>query len=167
MKLVVTGHDRAGKSVFSFAGAPPRELNAGSYDLWSTAGPLRVPDEADPEAPAEIGYFPCEGETSFKIVSVPKRAMEAGGGAVPGDIASFFDASDPEMHTTDTIDYVIILSGAADLELDDGQAQRVEAGDVVVQRGTRHAWRVVSDEPLVLGAVLIGARRVEAEGEPG
>jgi len=36
-----------------------------------------------------------------------------------------------------------------------------------VQRGTRHAWRVVSDEPLVLGAVLIGARRVEAAGEVG
>jgi len=164
MKLVVTGHDVAGKSIFSFAGAPPRQLNAGSYDLWSTRGSLRVPDAADPKAPAEIGYFPVEGETSFKIVSVPKRAESDGSVALPQDIEEFFDRDDPGMHTTDTIDYVIILGGAADLELDGGVTERVQTGDVVVQRGTRHAWRVASDEPLVLGAVLIGAQRVGAGG---
>jgi mannose-6-phosphate isomerase-like protein (cupin superfamily) len=63
------------------------------------------------------------------------------------------------MHTTDTIDYVFIVSGAADLELDDGRKERIRAGDCVVQRGTRHAWRVVGDEPLVLCAILIGAGR--------
>ena len=164
MKLVVTGHDVAGKSIFSFAGAPPRQLNAGSYDLWSTRGSLRVPDAADPKAPAEIGYFPVEGETSFKIVSVPKRAESDGSVALPQDIEEFFDRDDPGMHTTDTIDYVIILGGAADLELDGGVTERVQTGDVVVQRGTRHAWRVAGDEPLVLGAVLIGAQRVGAGG---
>ena len=157
MKLVVTGHDESGKSVFSFAGPPPREAHPGSYELWSTKGPITVPDEADPKAPAEIGYFPSAGETSFKIVSVPKS--DGAAAVVSGELSSFFDADDPGMHTTDTIDYVIILGGAADLELDDGAKQVVTAGDVVVQRGTRHAWRVISDEPLVLGAVLIGASR--------
>lgn len=162
MKLVVTGHDVAGKATFSFAGAPPRQLGAGSYDLWSTRGPLRVPDGADPSAREEIGYFPREGETSFKIVSVSKRDEGDEPVSLPHDIAEYFDPGDPEMHTTDTIDYVIILGGAADLELDEGVTERVQTGDVVVQRGTRHAWRVVSDEPLVLGAVLIGAQRVGA-----
>jgi mannose-6-phosphate isomerase-like protein (cupin superfamily) len=64
------------------------------------------------------------------------------------------------MHTTDTIDYVFIVSGAADLELDDGRKERVTGGDCVIQRGTRHAWRVVGDEPLVLCAILIGAERI-------
>ena len=157
MKLVVTGHDESGKSVFSFAGAPPREVYEGSYDLWSTKGPIAVPDDADPMAPASIGYFPSEGETSFKIVSVPRS--EGTARQMSAELAEFFDSDDPGMHTTDTIDYVIILAGSADLELDDGAIQPVSTGDVVVQRGTRHAWRVTSEEPLVLGAVLIGARR--------
>ena len=61
---------------------------------------------------------------------------------------------------TDTIDYVVILGGSAELELDDGRKQTVTTGDCVVQRGTRHAWRVTSDEPLVLAATLVGARRI-------
>jgi mannose-6-phosphate isomerase-like protein (cupin superfamily) len=63
------------------------------------------------------------------------------------------------MHTTDTIDYLMILSGEVDLELDDGRMERLGAGDCVVQRGTRHAWRVRGEEPLVAAAVLIGAQR--------
>jgi quercetin dioxygenase-like cupin family protein len=63
------------------------------------------------------------------------------------------------MHTTDTLDYVIVLEGNADLELDDGVRERVGPGDCIVQRGTRHAWRVTSDEPLVLAGILLGARR--------
>ena len=161
---MVTGHDEAGKSIFSHVGAPPRELHAGSYDLWSTRGPVRVPDDTDPAAPAEIGYFPLDGETSFKIVSVPRREGVAPQGSPPSGLEEFFDRDDPEMHTTDTIDYVIILGGAADLELDDGATERVETGDVVVQRGTRHAWRVTSEEPRILGAVLIGGQRVSAPG---
>jgi mannose-6-phosphate isomerase-like protein (cupin superfamily) len=74
-------------------------------------------------------------------------------------IVTGHDAEDPEMHTTNTIDYVIVLSGAADLELEDGRRESVRAGDCVVQRGTRHACRVTSEEPLVLGAVLLGTTR--------
>ena len=162
MKLVVTGHDTQGTSIFSHAGAPPRCSSPGSYELWSTRGPIEVPDSTPAEDPAEIGYFAEDGETSFKVVTVPpmKDRPEGGfGGQMPADLSRHFDPDDPEMHTTDTIDYVVILSGAADLELDDGRKERVQQGDCVVQRGTRHAWRVVGDEPLVLGAAMIGARR--------
>jgi mannose-6-phosphate isomerase-like protein (cupin superfamily) len=159
MKLVVTGHDAAGKAVFSHAGAPPRSAGPGSFDLWTTDAPLAVPDDADPAAPASIGYFPVAGQTAFRIVSVPPGAGHLDVSVLPEELRHFFDPNDAAMHTTDTIDYVIILGGAADLELDDGVAERVKTGDCVVQRGTRHAWRVVGDEPLVLGAVLIGATR--------
>ena len=160
MKLVVTGHAEGGKAVFSHVGAPPRSAGPGSYDLWATEGPLSVPDAADPSAPASVGYFPAAGQTVFKVVSVPPGMGRIDASVLPEELRSFFDPDDAAMHTTDTIDYVMILGGAADLELDDGVAERVEAGDCVVQRGTRHAWRVVGDEPLVLGAVLIGAERV-------
>lgn len=162
MKLCVTGHDRYGKSVFSYVGSPPREMGPNSYDVWGTKGTIRVPDDADPEAPSTVGYFPLPCETSFKVVTVPPRLEEAPQVDVPADILErFFDADDPGMHTTDTIDYVYIASGQADLELDEGRKERVSAGDCVVQRGTRHAWRVVGDEPLVLCAVLLGAERTD------
>lgn len=163
MKLVVTGHDANGGSIFTHAGTPPRETSPGSYELWTTRGPIEMPDRANANGPASIGYFPKEGETAFKIVTVPGLAARAAMGSqavsMPEDIRAHFDPRDPEMHTTDTIDYVLILSGSADLELDFGKKESVRAGDCVVQRGTRHAWRVTSQEPMVLCAVLIGARR--------
>ena len=162
MKLVVTGHDAEGRSVFHHAGEPPRSTSPGSYELWSTKGTPSVPDATPAESPAQIGYFAVEGETSFKIVTVPPakdRPQGHGDFELPPEIARYFDPDDPEMHTTDTIDYVIIVSGAAELELDDGRKELVQQGDCVVQRGTKHAWRVVGDEPLVLGATMIGAKR--------
>lgn len=162
MKLVVTGHDSKGNSVFSQAGEPPRSSSPGSYELWSTDGPLVMPDDTDPNSPASIGYFPVDGQTCFKIVSVPglrDRPAEGFTGKMPESLAKHFDPDDPEMHTTDTIDYVVILGGRAELELDDGRKEVVQAGDCVVQRGTRHAWRVTSDEPLILAATLVGAKR--------
>ena len=164
MKLVVTGHDGKGGSIFSYAGEPPRQTSPGSFDLWSTKGAIGVPDATDAMTPAKIGYFPKEGETAWKIVSVPglaaRAAMPAAGAmAMPEEIRAHFDPKDPEMHTTDTIDYVLILAGTAELELDFGKKESVAAGDCVVQRGTRHAWRVTSQEPLVMAAVLFGAKR--------
>lgn len=164
MKLVVTGHDAKGGSIFSFAGTPPRETSPGSYELWTTRGAIEMPDRKNADGPAAIGYFPKEGETAFKIVTVPglaaRASMPSHAVTMPDEIRAHFDPEDPEMHTTDTIDYVLILSGSAELELDFGKKERVGAGDCVVQRGTRHAWRVTSQEPMVLCAVLIGAKRV-------
>ncbi len=160
MKVCITGHDEHGKAVFSYAGEPPNQPSPGSYDLWTTKGALRVPDATDPKAPASIGYFPVAGETSFRVVSVPPHSGEGlKTSDLPEEIRGHFDPEDASMHTTDTIDYVFIVSGAADLELDDGRKERVTGGDCVIQRGTRHAWRVVGDEPLVLCAILIGAER--------
>jgi hypothetical protein len=45
------------------------------------------------------------------------------------------------MHTTDSIDYVMVVSGEVTLDLDDGEQTVLRAGDVVIQNGTRHAWR--------------------------
>ena len=168
MKLCVNGHDATGKSVFSYVGEARHEMGPGSYDIWSTKGPIRVPDDADADGPPQVGYFPIDGETSFKIASIPPPGEEAPDVDIPADIMErYFESGDPGMHTTDTIDYVYIASGQADLELDDGRKERVGAGDCVVQRGTRHAWRVVGPQSLVLCAVLIGAKRREAQERQG
>ena len=160
MKLVITGHDSSGRSVFSYAGAP-REPAPGIFDLWSTGGTVRVPDATETADFGGVNGFPGPGETAFKIATVPKRSKREGQTDSDADpeVSRFYEREDPAMHTTDTVDYAIVLSGAADLELDDGAVERVEAGDVVVQRGTRHAWRQLGDEPFVLAVVMLGAQR--------
>jgi quercetin dioxygenase-like cupin family protein len=65
----------------------------------------------------------------------------------------------PGMHTTDTVDFEVVLSGEIVLELDDGAEVVLKPGDTVVQNGTRHAWRNRGDVPAVIAAGLIGAHR--------
>ena len=61
------------------------------------------------------------------------------------------------MHRTPTVDYGIVLDGEIWLELDEGRSALLRQHDVVVQNGTRHAWRNKSNRPATLAFVLIGA----------
>jgi mannose-6-phosphate isomerase-like protein (cupin superfamily) len=63
------------------------------------------------------------------------------------------------MHTTDTIDYDIILSGEIWMEVDDGVEVHLKAGDCVIQNGTRHAWRNKGTKNCIMASILIGAKR--------
>jgi quercetin dioxygenase-like cupin family protein len=63
------------------------------------------------------------------------------------------------MHTTDTVDYVVVLSGETWLELDNGERVLVRAGETVVQNGTRHAWHNAGEAPCVMAVALVGATR--------
>nr|WP_254222680.1 cupin domain-containing protein [Burkholderia multivorans] len=61
-------------------------------------------------------------------------------------------------HTTDTLDYVVVLEGEIWLVTDEGEV-RLEPGDTVVQHGTRHAWHNHGEVPATIAVVLLGARR--------
>ena len=65
----------------------------------------------------------------------------------------------PGMHRTNTTDFGVLLSGNLAVELDDGAEVLLCPGDVVVQNGTRHRWRVVGDVPATMAAFIIGAHR--------
>jgi mannose-6-phosphate isomerase-like protein (cupin superfamily) len=80
------------------------------------------------------------------------------------ELAKTFELDNPGMHTTDTVDYGIVLEGEVWLELDDGKQVLLRQHDVVVQNGTRHAWRNKSEKPVKMAFVLIGARRKSYEG---
>src|SRR5205814_587568 len=58
---------------------------------------------------------------------------------------NLYEKDNPGMHTTDTVDIDYIVSGELWLELDDGQEVHLEAGDSVVQNGTRHKWHNRTD----------------------
>ena len=77
---------------------------------------------------------------------------------VPG-VLDTMEPDSPGMHTTDTVDYIIVLSGEASLELDNHETVLLRAGDTVVQNGTRHAWHNTSDQPCVMATTIIGATR--------
>jgi quercetin dioxygenase-like cupin family protein len=61
------------------------------------------------------------------------------------------------MHRTKTVDYGIVLSGEIYLVVDEGETL-LKPGDVVVQRGTNHAWSNRSDEPCRMAFVLVDGK---------
>jgi quercetin dioxygenase-like cupin family protein len=67
----------------------------------------------------------------------------------------------PEMHNTETIDYVVVIAGQVHMEMDDGEEVVMDAGDVMVQRGTNHSWYNRGDVPCRLAVVLIDAKSLD------
>jgi quercetin dioxygenase-like cupin family protein len=61
------------------------------------------------------------------------------------------------MHRTQTIDYAIVLSGEIWALMDIGET-KMKAGDILIQRGTNHAWSNRSNKPCQVAFVLIDAR---------
>jgi hypothetical protein len=134
---------------------PARPGFASAY-LWSTAGspaPVVLDDGAAPDALA-----PPAGGTLCRILTIPPDDgwLSAVGSR---EAAAFFaacgapDASVPGRHPytqqTSTVDFAIVLDGAVTLVLDTAELDLV-AGDVVVQRGTRHAWSNRGSAPAVV-----------------
>ena len=74
------------------------------------------------------------------------------------------DPSDPGMHTTDTIDFEVVLEGTITLELDDGAEVTLRPGDTVVQNGTRHRWK---NPATACPAGTVHLRRVARRDTPG
>jgi mannose-6-phosphate isomerase-like protein (cupin superfamily) len=73
-------------------------------------------------------------------------------------LADHFEKEDPAMHKTNTVDYSIVYDGEIWMELDDGETVHLESGDVVVQNGTRHAWRNKGTNPVTMLFFLNGAK---------
>jgi quercetin dioxygenase-like cupin family protein len=65
-------------------------------------------------------------------------------------------ARHPGFHQTDTVDYAIVLEGEVWAVLDEAETL-LKAGDVLIQRGTYHAWDNRSDDVCRIAFVLIDA----------
>jgi mannose-6-phosphate isomerase-like protein (cupin superfamily) len=73
-------------------------------------------------------------------------------------LADHFEKEDPAMHKTNTVDYAVVYEGEIWLELDDAKTVHLKRGDVVVQNGTRHAWRNKGTTPVTMLFFLNGAK---------
>ncbi|WP_433177936.1 cupin domain-containing protein [Actinoallomurus sp. CA-150999] len=173
IRRVVTGHDAEGNArVVDDRDVEPitSELMPGyaAYRLWGRDERPTFPDDGSP-CRAEAWYPPRDG-SRFMINTIPPgelvlpvdldmaAALDEVERQMPGAMAAM-EPDAPGMHTTDSLDYVLVVSGEVALELDDGDQTVLRAGDVVIQNGTRHAWRNHGTEPCVIVGVAIGADR--------
>jgi len=174
VRCVVTGQDARGKSVIRRdASVEPVTLvtlpGFEFHRVWASERPPQLP--TDGAQPPHGRYFPSEGGFRFAFFTVPpggrrgaKRADDPGAtmaeleAKLPG-LAETLELENPGMHTTDTVDFDVVVSGEVYLELDDGKQVLLKAGDCVVQNGTRHAWRNRSSQDCVIAVTLVGAKR--------
>jgi hypothetical protein len=172
-RRIVTGHDARGNAIFlddrvvdpvTVSAMPGFE----THELWATTGTPTVPHSGPL---SEItSYFPPENGTILRMITFPPTAPGDGGidtsepalaeiaTRLPG-LLEHLEPDAPGMHTTDSIDYGIVLAGEIELELDNGARTLLRAGDCVVQNGTRHAWRNHSGAPAVMAFILLGGVR--------
>ncbi len=141
-RRVVTGHDPNGKPVIWIDGDatnhkfPSEKIS--STLMWSTdASPTQIIGDEDDGARI-LGSAPPANGSRFTMMEFQ-----------PGNAA--------HLHRTDTVDYVICLTGEIDMFLDNTQFVTLRAGDVLIQRGTYHAWANRSDKPCRLAVVLLDA----------
>ena len=120
-------------------------------DIWSTD---TMPVKLEEEKAIENTAFPNTPKNGsyFRYVQIPPD-KDLGIEAPEGQ-------PHPLMHQTDTLDYIVILSGEIWLIVDEGETL-LQAGDIVVQRGTNHAWSNRSDLPCIQLAILLDARNKE------
>ncbi len=115
---------------------------------------------------------PGPGGTSLHFVTFPPGSVFADpsfdGEAARNEalvrlkgLADHFEKEDPAMHKTNTVDYAVVYEGEIWLELDDGEILHLKRGNVVVQNGTRHAWRNKGTKPVTMLFFLNGAMQTE------
>ena len=146
IRRVVTGHSAEGRAKVEIDENVKNVISnrpgASSSVIWATKGfPVNNDGFSDPTS----GSFrtTVEGGTVFRVVRYE-----------PGVT--------PRNHRTNSIDYAVVISGAIEMELDDGVVVKLKAGDVLVQRGTIHNWVNRGTEDCIIAFVLIGARPVKA-----
>ena len=173
VRRVVTGHDDNGKAiVLSDGEAPfvmtnPARPGYVSTDIWRTnAMPTPVVSKHDEPTLGPRRQMPEKNGTVFRINRVMPETGEISNmtpeqskklfAALGNEQASTFhkNGRHPLMHRTQTIDYVLILSGEIYCVLDDTEVL-LKAGDTMIQCGTNHAWSNRSTAPCDIAFILI------------
>lgn len=155
---IITTHDKNGKAVISTAVAEhPKEqvVNKGEASFFLSYAtdqyPVDMNDDKDLSAYQQYASQPpglvISGGTVLRHVDM-----------APGMLSP--------MHRTISLDYGIVIEGEIELILDGGETRRIFPGDVVIQRGTMHAWRNVSDTKYArMLYVLQESKALQVNGE--
>ena len=144
IRRFVTGHDARNVAKVIMQGPATNAKRPGtgtvSTLIWSTdrtPADVTVGENVEDLGARIIGTAPPANGTRFAVIDFP-----------PGN--------EPRMHRTETIDYVIVLEGEIDMDMDDSTV-KLKTGDVMVQRGTNHAWANRGNVRARVAFVLIDA----------
>ena len=148
VRRVITGHDASGRAIVKIDEVSKNAVSgrpgATACNVWTTEG-FPASNDGDADAGLRKVGTTLKNGTIFRVIEF-----------APGLAA--------RNHRTDSIDYIVIMAGEIDMELDDSVVH-LKAGDVMVQRGTIHNWVNRGTAPCVLAVVLIDAKSVEAGGK--
>jgi quercetin dioxygenase-like cupin family protein len=150
VRRVVTGHNSDGLSVVKLEDTEPTTTipngDGANLLVWSTdAVPADNNDERD-------------GRDLEQLITIDKGSVIR--------IIDIYPGRESPMHRTNSIDYGIVMQGEVEMELEDGSKTLISEGGVIVQRGTNHLWRNVSDKPVRIAFVLIEASAYLHNGKP-
>lgn len=149
VRRVVTGHDAQGKAVVRIdevaKNVLSRRQGIEAAVVWST-DTFPVDNDRDEDGSLRPMDTTLDNGTVFRIVRYE-----------PGVV--------PRRHRTDSVDYAVVMSGSIDMELD-GQTVTLNAGDVLIQRGTIHNWVNRGSVPCMIAFVLVSAKPVTVVGKP-
>jgi len=181
IRRIVTGHDTSGRSVIlsdapsGFVMEVSGKIGPVVTDLWKTQeAPAENAGSAE-ACTAKIVLSPAPAGTIFRMVEFPPdrdymadwdpkttfSALDASAAVAPEAAAH----DTPGMHRTDSVDYAFVMSGEIWAVMEEGEVA-MQAGDVLIQRGTNHAWSNRSSEPAIIGFVLVGAKPLDAARTP-
>ncbi|MSQ70247.1 MAG: cupin domain-containing protein [Betaproteobacteria bacterium] len=169
VRRVTTGFDATGRSIIE-DDAPARMVKTvperPGYrvsNLWATHG--SPAPFAEPDRIAETtGVLPPPKGTVIRVIDFPPEAKDPAerDRLLRATFAKLYPDADhrpdggphPGMHQTNTVDYAIVIQGEIVAVMDQGETL-LKAGDVLVQRGTNHAWSNRSDNYCRIAFVLI------------
>ncbi len=167
-RRIVTGHDAEGRSVFIDDGLAPNVRqpdstpNLAMIDLWETTRSPASNVGNDDAANRPTRLSPPPGGSIFRVLVLPPESERDFSGT-PDTFAQWGEGHaltrknrHPAFHKTDTVDYAIVLEGEVWALMDIGETL-MQAGDVLVQRGTNHAWSNRGDRPVRIAFVLVDA----------
>jgi len=174
IRRVVSGHNAEGKSVFILEGQAPHTYSRGPgaavvTELWETRGSPADNRGNDDATNHPYRLPPPRNGSVFRVIEYPpdrqrlaalereRNAHDDGSGR--GAALDRGNPRHPGFHKTHSVDYVIVLSGEIYALMDEGEVL-LKPGDVLIQRGTNHAWSNRSDAPAVVAFVLVDAEAV-------
>ncbi|WP_417586195.1 cupin domain-containing protein [Pararhodobacter oceanensis] len=172
LRRVVTGHNDQGQSIIIEDGAPPRVARVQARpgyamaNVWRTAASPSNVHDAD-SILEHKGVLPPKHGTVIRVIDIPPEPKD------PEELEKVLHATFRElypdadhtkdnavhqgMHKTATVDYAIVLAGSITAIMDEDETI-LNAGDILIQRGTNHAWSNRSEGMCRIAFVLVDGR---------
>ena len=177
-RRIVTGHDVDGNAIISIddhcitVGRSPAQPDLRVYEMWETSGmPVLLGNDPDPTHHS-FRIQPKTNGLVVRVADIPpdtpdimgsdaaKRYFESLGAGDASTSTTESKPPHPFMHRTETIDFGILIEGTFTLILDNTEVT-LRPGDVVVQRGTNHAWSNRSGSVARIAFILLDGKYEE------